>query len=460
MVKHAVILMPDSPSGLSPPVMARVAGLPLLYRQIYGLWRAGVHTVTVIADHEACPWVEAGLVRLTPRGAVKVVSDWQAVWRQTADDGDSPRLVLVAEVFPIPRVLGEFARLSPEEGALAIAVVLPEAADRPASGPVHPVFQAVVENSLIKSVNLALSWDQPLAAGLALFSGAAWQEFRRWEEDLRTRSLSCLSPAGLLFGFIGSQARKGKVKAVFFPGAEITLIRQERDLALAERRLVAGTEGSPWGEGYLESSINRRLARKVLPHFLTSRLTPNEITGLDLLVGLAAVALFIQGAYWANVGAALLLLVVIFLDTLDGLLARLTFRESRLGVRLDLYGDTILNFMVFAGIALGQYRVSGHPVFLLLLIPLTLGYWGCWKVLNPLKPAAQEQPELGPSIALKAPDSGLKGRLMAEATSRDFFYLILVAALLDILDWLIMATAVGTVFFAVWLHFYQRHSRI
>jgi len=422
MVKHAVILIPEGRGRPPDFFLAPVAGLPLLYRQIYSLWRAGVAKVTVLACPAAGPGLLKGLARLAPRDTVAVASDWETIWQETPQDEDSPRLMLLAEVFPLPRVFKEFVRLPLAPHTVALAIIQPAAAPRLPEGPVQPVYQASVEDSVVRSLTLSLSWEKPWAAGLALFSPEAWQGFQDWEKaDRQRRGTSLASPENLLFGFLFQKVAEEKVIAVCHSGTEIMLIRQERDFTPAGAWLVAATEGSPWGEGFLEKTANRYLAHKILPHLLTFPLTPNQITGLDLLVGLGAVALFSQGTYWANVTAAWLLLLVMLLDTLDGLVARLTFRESPLGAKLDLYGDTVLNFLVFAGIALGQYRSSGHHIFLWTLIPLTLGYWGCWKALNPLRAVDAEPRPLRPAVPLKAPASGLKDKLRSEATSRDFF---------------------------------------
>jgi phosphatidylglycerophosphate synthase len=462
MVKHAVILLPDLDPALPPYLLATVASLPLLDRQIYSLWRAGVASVTILASPQTRADLAAHLAQLKPKGVVKVVCDWDGVWRETLDpQDDSPRLALLANVFPIPRVFGEFVRLPVAADALALAIVRPDPEDRPVKGLVRPTYHVTGEDQLVTSLRLTLSWETPHAVGLALFSKAAWQDWRRWQRHQhRPEAILTVPPEALLFSFIAQRAQEKQVIGVDVGARVITVIHHNQDLVRAAARLIEATEGSPWGEGYLESAVNRRLARKILPHLLSSRLTPNEITGVDLLVGLAAVALFSHGAYWANVAAAMLLLLVIVLDTMDGLMARLTFRETRLGVMLDLYGDTILNFLVFGGIAIGQYRVSGNPFFLVLLIPLALGYLGCWSVLSPFGRDGRASERPPPSVALEAPELGLKGKLMAEAASRDFFYLILLSALFDVLDWLISLIAVGAIGFAVLLYLYRRRGRI
>lgn len=461
MVKHAAVIVPDptpsSPSYLS----ASVAGLPLLHRHIYGLWRAGAARVTIVASPATAPLIAKTLALLEPRGMVAIASGWGEVWEEPADQEEYPRLVLWSDVLVLPRVLSAFADLDLGSNELAVALIKPEAAPRPPEGPVRPVYEVSLEGRQVKSLCFTLTPAKPVAAGLVLLSPEAWQEFARLERlQAALPGNDLVSPDTVLLSYVKHKVQDGKVAGVAYPAPLITPIRHEGDLKLAAERLIRVTEGSPWGEGYLESNVNRRLARMILPYLLNSRLPPNAVTGLDLLVGLGASVLFMRGAYLANVAAAFLLLVVMVLDTLDGLLARLTFRESRLGVRLDLYGDTVLNLVVFTAIALGQYRGAGAPFLLTLLGLLALGYLGCWVVLNPLSGTRADRAKPPPSVALEVPDLGLKGKLMSEATSRDFFYLILFSALLDVLDWLIILIAVGANLFAALLFLYRRRGHI
>lgn len=67
--------------------------------------------------------------------------------------------------------------------------------------------------------------------------------------------------------------------------------------------------------------------------------TPNHLTTLRLLAGLAGVAALADGSYrWTNVGA-LLFVLSNFLDHTDGELARMSGKTSRFGHAYDLACD-------------------------------------------------------------------------------------------------------------------------
>jgi len=295
---------------------------------------------------------------------------------------------------------------------------------------------------------------------MALFSQSAWRDWQSW---LMGQALSEGAPAApdtALFPYLALQAREKRVQGIESDSVSVALIQNDQDAREATTRLINAAQGSPWGEGYLESSVSRRLARKILLRLTAAapKINPNFITVSDLLLGLVAVAGFLTGNYWAGLGAALLLPLVIVLDMLDGLLARLTFQESREGRVLDLYGDTILNLLIFCGIAVGQYRATGRVLFLFLLIPRTIGYIWCWRLTNPLKDETRKTMDglspLEPQEFRTRPEKALN-----ETISRDFFYLIVLAALFNILDWLIIAVAIGANLFGLFLFWRQRQER-
>ncbi len=81
--------------------------------------------------------------------------------------------------------------------------------------------------------------------------------------------------------------------------------------------------------------------------------TPNQITWLRLLTGVAAALAFAQGEdVWRHWGAALFL-VSLLLDRADGELARLSGKTSAYGHKLDLASDSLANGLAFLGLGIG-----------------------------------------------------------------------------------------------------------
>ncbi len=96
-----------------------------------------------------------------------------------------------------------------------------------------------------------------------------------------------------------------------------------------------------------------RLARWLVGPLRNTRVSPNHVTTVRLLVGLAAAAAFLPGSYgWTNV-AALLTVLSNFLDHTDGELARMTGKTSRFGHLYDLASDALVTILLFFAMGVG-----------------------------------------------------------------------------------------------------------
>jgi phosphatidylglycerophosphate synthase len=109
----------------------------------------------------------------------------------------------------------------------------------------------------------------------------------------------------------------------------------------------------------IERPWDARLARRLVAPLADSWVTPNHLTTLRLIVGLAAAAAFVPGTYgWSN-AAALLLVSSNFLDHTDGELARMTGKSSRLGHLYDLASDAAVTVLLFIAIGVGVGKMPG-----------------------------------------------------------------------------------------------------
>jgi archaetidylinositol phosphate synthase len=110
-----------------------------------------------------------------------------------------------------------------------------------------------------------------------------------------------------------------------------------------------------------------RLARRLVTPLRDSWVTPNHLTTLRLVVGLAAAAAFLPGTYgWSNL-AALLLILSNFLDHTDGELARMSGKSSRIGHVYDLVSDAAVTILVFLAMGAGVDESPGIE------LPIALG---------------------------------------------------------------------------------------
>lgn len=101
------------------------------------------------------------------------------------------------------------------------------------------------------------------------------------------------------------------------------------------------------------NTLIHRVARPLVRPLVATAVTPNQITTLRLLTGLAAAALLAVGQTpWQSAAAGVFLLSMI-LDRADGELARLSGKSSPFGHTYDLIADSLCNALLFLGLGIG-----------------------------------------------------------------------------------------------------------
>lgn len=120
------------------------------------------------------------------------------------------------------------------------------------------------------------------------------------------------------------------------------------------------------GIGFVDRQLNRRAAGLLVKAVYQTRVTPNQLTWISAVVGFISGALFAQGGtgWFAAAGIAAQLSSII--DGADGMLARARGQCSEFGSHLDLFLDRVVDFSIFAGIALGASRHFQAPHLLTL----------------------------------------------------------------------------------------------
>jgi phosphatidylglycerophosphate synthase len=188
-----------------------------------------------------------------------------------------------------------------------------------------------------------------------------------------------------------------------------------------------------------------RLARRLVGPLSNSWVTPNHLTTLRLLVGLAAAVAFVPGAYvWSNVGA-LLLAVSNFLDHCDGELARTSGKSSRAGHVYDLASDALVTVVVFIAIGVG---VGVRLKMVLPVPPILLGGIAGSSIALIFYLRMQIEERIGRAGAQQASVGGFE--------TEDVLYLLPIATLWDSTASLLIAAAVGAPLYAAWVVFDYR----
>ena len=111
---------------------------------------------------------------------------------------------------------------------------------------------------------------------------------------------------------------------------------------------------------------DQRLAGWTVRPLVHTPVTPNHITTVRLILGLAACGLFATGTRPEILYAAGLFMLSNFVDHMDGELARLSGKSSRFGYHYDNYSDAVIHVALFLciGIGLQESWIGGWAPYL------------------------------------------------------------------------------------------------
>lgn len=210
------------------------------------------------------------------------------------------------------------------------------------------------------------------------------------------------------------------------------------------RALASQTSQS---DGFMSRCFDRYISRFISKLLLKTRLTPNMVTMIGVAIGFLSAYMFSLPGYVAALAGALLFVICIIFDGVDGEIARLKLKESRFGHYLDVVSDNIVHVAIFFGMAVGLYRQTGNVLYLHLFWVLIVGFACCavsvyYCVLCKTEAELKMQPFLM--------------RIMALLTNRDFAYIILLFAVFDKLNWFFIGSAFGTFAFALGLWLFSK----
>jgi hypothetical protein len=168
-------------------------------------------------------------------------------------------------------------------------------------------------------------------------------------------------------------ARDATVPVVAVPLAHVTVERGHEQRAGAagsawQQRLRAASRGN---DGVFSTHAIRPLSRRLTAYGLGRGWSPNVVTFVSLLLGLAACALAAVDARWAWVLAAVLLQASLVVDCVDGEIARFTRRYSAFGGWLDAVSDRVKEFTMVAAVAWVAAR-RGEDLWWLAVLVLAL----------------------------------------------------------------------------------------
>jgi phosphatidylglycerophosphate synthase len=184
-----------------------------------------------------------------------------------------------------------------------------------------------------------------------------------------------------------------------------------------------------------------RLARSLVRPLVDTAVTPNHLTTLRLLIGLAGAACLAQGGYgWSNAGAFLIVLSN-FVDHTDGELARISGKSSRIGHFYDLASDALVTVALFVSMGLCVVADGGRMV----APPVLLGTLAGTAVALIFY--------LRMRIESFAGKTGTQQAFVGGFETEDVLYLLPLVTLANGVAPFLLAASIGAPLFAVWVVF-------
>ena len=117
----------------------------------------------------------------------------------------------------------------------------------------------------------------------------------------------------------------------------------------------------------------RHLSYRLTPILLKTPATPNQITSISLLLGLACAACFTQGGWITGIIGGLLLVASYTFDNCDGEVARIKKMSSEFGAKLDDMSDWMVDASFFVALGYGTAQVNGQQFWLWLGLAAAAG---------------------------------------------------------------------------------------
>jgi len=196
----------------------------------------------------------------------------------------------------------------------------------------------------------------------------------------------------------------------------------------AERRLLGALRRA--SDGYL-ARFDRLLSVALSRRLVRTPITPNVITALSLLVGLAGATLLANTGMWVSELGALFLWASAILDGCDGEVARLNLLTSTFGARFDVATDDVVHLATFGAIVIHVHRarpdlsLAGPAAALLVGVMVSMA--SAWWLIDRLPPERR---------------LGFK-RVYERLASRDYVYFILIFTAMSRLEWFLWVVIAG-----------------
>ena len=238
---------------------------------------------------------------------------------------------------------------------------------------------------------------------------------------------------------------------IYFSEADNPKISIEEDFEIESERIIKKSGGLA-NDSFATRILSRPVSRLLTRMLLNTDVTPNQITWMSFALGLLSAWSFFQGGYQLGLLGAGFLLLSIWVDGVDGEIARIKFMDSAFGAKLDIYCDNIVHVVVFFSIGMGLYHAEGEMVYVYLGSLAAIGSLISFLMLGSAITQGKSQ------ATLTAKQSQDKNPFIEKLANRDFTHFLFVLALFGRLDVFLWLTAIGVNLLVVYLLFSLRKS--
>jgi len=146
------------------------------------------------------------------------------------------------------------------------------------------------------------------------------------------------------------------------------LIKLDSPAAVRKATKAVLQTGRKPQDGFIARHFNRHISLFITRLIADTGIRPVVMSLVTLALGLAGGWSVSRGTgYWSFLLGAVLFELSSVIDGCDGELARLTYRSSALGGKVDVTVDAVTYVAFFSGLAVGLYRSRGRVVYLVLL---------------------------------------------------------------------------------------------
>jgi CDP-L-myo-inositol myo-inositolphosphotransferase len=184
-------------------------------------------------------------------------------------------------------------------------------------------------------------------------------------------------------------------------------------------------------DGPVSRHINRRFSKAVTRALMNTSVTPNHMTAVGLIIGLASAvvtAFATSTSLWLIGLGGILYQLSSMIDGCDGELARLKFKHSDMGEWFDTISDDVINLSYQLALGYALFQITGVYAWLELGIATFVLGWGLCFFLYRRLLSSGKGTHLALDFGLKEPNMSFFARFVARFEAighRDCYALIL-----------------------------------